>query len=204
MYQLHEMQRKADQIVADSHKNPIQAIAAAQALPVKISQRFPPRAHALEGIARENFKDNPGPAKQAIDEMRKAITDLDLSQQARFLSVASDLYLKMGEKESASKVIGEGFKVADKILEKDMNPDDPNKALKAYWPSSDAYRRFIDVQARLSHRGAADILKEIKDPEVRTVESIMLSRALLGLTMKRVRVEQKTKNDNMIMMMSEN
>lgn len=202
MYQMHEMQRKADEIINDSHKNPVQAIAAAQALPVKMGRMFPPRAHALEGIARENFKDNPGPAKQAIDEMRKAIADLDLSQQARFLSIAADLYFKMGDKESAGKVIGEGFKVADKILDKDMNPDDPNKALKAYWPASDAYRRFIDVQAKLSHRGAADILKEIKDPEVRTVESIMLSRALLGLAMKRVRVEQKTKNDNMIMMMS--
>ncbi len=202
MYQMHEMQRKADEIINDSHKNPVQAIAGAQALPVKMGRMFPPRAHALEGIARENFKDNPGPAKQAIDEMRKAIADLDLSQQARFLSIAADLYFKMGDKESAGKVIGEGFKVADKILDKDMNPDDPNKALKAYWPSADAYRRFIDVQAKLSHRGAADILKEIKDPEVRTVESIMLSRALLGLAMKRVRVEQKTKNDNMIMMMS--
>ena len=202
MYQVHEMQRRTSEIISDSHKNPVQAIAAAQALPVKMGQRFPPRAHALEGIARENFKDNPGPAKQAIDEMRKAIADLDLSQQARFLSIAADLYIKMGEKESASKVIGEGFKVADKILDKDMNPDDPNKALKAYWPSSDAYRRFIDVQAKLSHRGAADILKEIKDPEVRTVESIMLARALLGLSMKRIRVEQKTKNDNMVMMMS--
>jgi len=131
MYQVHEMQRRTSEIISDSHKNPVQAIAAAQALPVKMGQRFPPRAHALEGIARENFKDNPGAAKQAVDEVRKAITDLDLSQQARFLSIAADLYFKMDDKESAAKVIGDGFKVEGKILDKDMKPDDPNKALKA-------------------------------------------------------------------------
>jgi len=46
MYQVHEMQRRTSEIISDSHKNPVQAIAAAQALPVKMGQRFPPRAHA--------------------------------------------------------------------------------------------------------------------------------------------------------------
>jgi len=196
-YLRQEMQRKAAQIVSDSPANPIQAIAAALALPLTVAeQRNSPRAMALEGIARRNFKDNPMPARQAIDELRKAIVDLPLQTQAQFLGAAADLYLQMGEKESAAKVVEEGFKLSDKLFDLDINPDEPNKALKAWWPSTDSYRRFIEVQGRLSHRGATEILKEIKDPEVRTVESIMLSRSLLNLPMNRVRIQTKTKHGN--------
>ncbi|MBZ5525226.1 MAG: hypothetical protein LAP21_23615 [Acidobacteriia bacterium] len=198
-YMREEMRRKAFEIISDSHKNPIQAIAQAQALPLTVAdQRNSPRAQALEGIARENWKDNPIAARQAVDELRKAIVDLPLQVQVRYLSSAASIYQQLGEKESVEKVVSEGFNISEKILEKDLDANDPNKALKAWWPSADAYRSFIDVEAKLSHRGAANILKEIKDPEVRTVESIMLSRSLLGLAMKRVRVEEKTKSGHSI------
>jgi hypothetical protein len=197
-YMRVEMQHKAEQIVVDSRKNPIQAIAQALTLPVTIDQRNSPRANALEGIAKANIKDNPAAAKQATDELRKAIVDLALQSQARYLSSSASIYEQLGEKESTEKVVSDGFKLAEKILEKDLDANDPNKALKAWWPSADAYRSFIDVEAKLSHRGAANILKEIKDPEVRAVESIMLSRSLLGLAMKRVRVEEKTKSGRSI------
>jgi hypothetical protein len=200
-----EMERKARQIATDSTKNPIQAIAEAQGLPLRVGdERNSPRAEALEGIARANEKGNPMAAKQAVDELRKAVVDLPLKAQVQFLDSAAILYLALGEKESAAKVVSEGFKVAAKILENDLNPDDPNKALKAWWPSSDAYRRFIDVQARLSHRAAANILKEVKDPEMQTVESIMFSRSLLGLGMNRVRIEEKTKDSSSFMTFNTN
>jgi hypothetical protein len=205
MYMLQEMERKADRIADDSTKNPSQAIAEAQGLPLTLMEGMrSPRAQALEGIARANAKTNPTAAKQALDELRKAIVDVPLKTQVRFLSDSANLYLQMGEEESAAKVVSEGFKVSAKILDHDLNPDDPNKALKAWWPSADAYRRFIDIQARLSHRGAANILKEIKDAEMRTVESIMLSRSLLGLSMRLVRVEEKTKDMQSIMMQDAN
>ncbi|HWZ43264.1 MAG TPA: hypothetical protein VNW97_07290 [Candidatus Saccharimonadales bacterium] len=204
-YLLEESRRKAFQIIADSNKNPLQAIAQAQGLPMTVAdQRSSPRAQALEGIARENLKTSPGAARQAVDELRKTVVDLPLRAQVQFLASSADLYLQLGEKESAGKVVEEGFKLSAKILDHDLNPDDPNKALKAWWPSADAYRRFIDVETKLSHRGAVEILKEIKDPEVRMVESIMLSRALLGLAMKSVRTEENTKSGKSISVFDSN
>ena len=67
-------------------------------------------------------------------------------------------------------------------------------ALKAWWPSADAYQRFIDVQAKISQRDTLKVLKEIKEPEIRTVETIMYARALAGIPMKRSTVVERRKS----------
>jgi len=203
-YTLHEYQRKAQAIADDSGKNPTQAIAQAAALPVKVEgSGLSPRAQALQQIAKINAKDSPSSAKQALDELRKIIVDLPLRNQIQFLSTAANIYLQIGEKESAEAVVAEGFKVAEKLLAKDTNADDPNKALKAWWPSADAYCRFMQVEARISQRSAAKILKEIGDPEIRTSASIVFSRSLLDLPMKRFIVVEQRKDMNMTFVSSE-
>ncbi|HJT52531.1 MAG TPA: hypothetical protein VJ848_01670, partial [Candidatus Angelobacter sp.] len=78
-------------------------------------------------------------------ELRKVAPDMPLLRQAQALSTAADVYLKLGDPDSAEKVVSEGFKVAEKLLERDLNPEDPNQGLKAWWPSADAYRRFVEV-----------------------------------------------------------
>ncbi len=197
-YMRQEYQRKAQAIAADSAKNPTQAIAQAATLPVKLDDQggASPRSSALAEIAKINSTSNPGPAKQALDELRKIIVDLPLSNQIGYLSAAANIYLQIGEKESAEAVVSEGFKVAEKLLATDTSADDPNKALKAWWPSADAYRRFVEVQTKISTKSAATILKEIGDPEIRTSASIMVSRSLLDLPTKRFIVVEKRKNRN--------
>src|SRR5205807_1225357 len=138
-----------------------------------------------------------------LDELRKAIVDLPLKIQVNYLSAAANIYIQIGEKDSAEAVVAEGFKVAEKLLAKDINADDPNKALKAWWPSADAYCRFMGVEAKISQRSAAKILKEISDPEIRTSAAIMFSRALLELPMKRFIVTENRKNMNMTFVSSE-
>jgi hypothetical protein len=202
--QYQEAMRNAERIIRDSPNDPTQAIAQAAALPVKMLQGgVSPRGAALEGIARENAKESPAAAKRALDELRKIITDLPLKLQVQFLSSAANGYLQMGEQESVEKLVAEGFKIADKLLEKDLDPDNPNQALKAWWPSVDAYRRFIEIQTKISQRSAVKILTDIKDPEIRAYESIMVSRAMLGLPVKRFMIMEKTKNSNLVSMHSE-
>ncbi|HEV2992596.1 MAG TPA: hypothetical protein VG759_29460, partial [Candidatus Angelobacter sp.] len=122
--------------------------------------------------------------------------DLAPRNQIEALSTAARIYLKIGEKESAQAVVLEGFKAAEKMLAKDTDANDPNKALKAWWPSADAYRRFVEVQTNISPRSAAKVLKEIGDPEIRTSASITVSRSLLDLPTKRFVVAEKRKNQN--------
>ena len=195
--QLQEAMRKAEKIVSDAGQNPTQAIAQAAALPASIGNiRMCPRAQALDGVAQQVWKDSPSAAKQALDELRKLLPDLPLQLQVQYLGSAANMYLKLNDQESAEKAVTEGFKIADKILENDTNADHPNSALKAWWPSVDAYRRFIEVETKISDRKAIKILTEIKDPEIRTVESIMVSRSMLGMPVKRIMIVERSKSGN--------
>ncbi len=196
-----EMQRRNDLIMKMAETDPTQAIAQATVLPLTISMfGVSPRASALQGIARLNAKKQPAAGRQAVAELRKTAMQLPLDDQEKFLASSAKLYLEMDDKDKAEDVVGEALKVAAKMLENDMNPDDPNKALKAWWPSTNAYRQMVDIETKISHPATAKLLQEIKDPDVRTVESINFARALLGQTPKLVRVMVNRKDMNMHMM----
>ena len=206
-YMNQETMRKAQDIAQEGETDPTQAIARSMTLPVKLDGPMggnSPRALALEAIAKANVKKNPTGADQALSELRKLTTDLPPRLQSQYLSSAGDIYLQMDEKSNAEKVVSEGFKVAEKLLDNDANPDNPNQALKAWWPSADAYRRFVEVQAKISHPATLNVLKEIKDPEIRATESIMVARSLLGLPLKRFMVAERRKDTNMMMMTDNN
>jgi hypothetical protein len=193
-YLRQDARNKIDAIVKEAETDPIQAIAHTMTLPLKLDDgpvQTSPRASAMESIARSNVKKNSGGAESALAELRKIITDLPPRSQVQYLSSAADLYLQMDDKDKADKVVSEGFKVADRLLEQDINPDSPNQALKAWWPSTDAYRRFVEVETKISNPSTLNVLKEIKDPEIRTTESIMFARSLLGLPLKRFTVVEK-------------
>ncbi|MBZ5533324.1 MAG: hypothetical protein LAO20_17990 [Acidobacteriia bacterium] len=193
-----EIQRRQDLILQLAETDPTQAIAQASMLPVTIgsprSYGPAPRATTLEALARLTMKKNPTAARSALSELRKAIKDLPLGNQARHLATAANLYLQMEDVDRAEDVVGEGLSVAGKMLDIDINPDDPNKALKAWWPSADAYRQFVEIETKISHPATAKLLQEIKDPDVRTVESITFARALLAVPLKRFKVVAKIKS----------
>lgn len=193
-----ETQRRSDLILKEAETDPTQAIAQASALPLTIAAWMPsPRANTLEAIGRLSMKKQPASARQAVAELRKAITDLPMRDQFMYISHAADIYLQM-DKDKADDVVSDGLGVAAKLLDHDVNPDDPNKALKAWWPSTDAYRRLVEIETKISHPATAKMLQEIKDPDIRALESIMFARALLGLPMKRVTVVEKNKEGNRI------
>ncbi|HEY4679077.1 MAG TPA: hypothetical protein VIJ01_18060 [Candidatus Angelobacter sp.] len=193
-----ETQRRSNLILQEAETDPTQAIAQASALPLTIPLWTSPRALTLEGIARANMKKQPVSARQAVAELRKAVTDLPLRDQFTYISRAADIYLQMDDKDKAEDVVSDGLGVAAKLLDHDLNPDDPNKALKAWWPSTDAYRRLVEIETKISHPATAKLLQEIKDPDIRALESIMFARALLGLPMKRVTVAEKNKDGNRV------
>ena len=183
-YLRRDAQGRIEAIVQEAESDPAQAIAHCMTLPLQAGQASP-RADALEAIARANAKKDPGRADDALMELRKVAGDLPLEMQAHYLASAGGLYLEIGEKDKAGKVVNEGLKVSDKLLEQDAGDENPNKPLKAWWPSTDAYRSFIELQTKVSDRGALAALREIKDSEIRTLESIMFARSLLDLPSKR-------------------
>ena len=192
---------RAGQIVDEANNDPAQALAHATTLPVTLDgfMVMSPRGNALTAIAKIAVKTNPAVARQALADLRKIVPDMPLNLQAQSLHSAVTTYADMGETDDAERAISEGIKVADKLLENDLNPDDPNKALKAWWPSADAYRRFVEAQTKISRPDTLGLLKEIKDPDIRTIETITYARSILGLPTKQVRIQEKRKNMNRTM-----
>ena len=43
---------------------------------------------------------------------------------------------------------------------------------------------MVEVETKISHPATSKVLEEIKDADIRTVESITFARALLGLNVK--------------------
>lgn len=198
---LMELGRRAEQIARDSEKDPQQAIAEALSLPS--TKGFSPRARALGGIAQANVKKNPQAAKQALDELRKTIPDLVVPrEQIRPLATAARLYLQINETDAAEQTVSDGFKLSKELLVSDDDAEDPNKALKAFWPSVDCYRQFLEIETKISQKDAEKLLAEIQDPEMQTIERVMFINALLGKPMRVSVVSQKKKNDNYMMMTS--
>jgi tetratricopeptide (TPR) repeat protein len=203
MQAAEQARQQMKQVMDEAENDPVQALAHATTLPIVIADwTYSPRGNALAAIAQANVKKNTSVASQALSELRKIVPDMPLAGQAQALQSAANAYLKMGNTESAEKAVSEGLKVADKLLEKDLDPEDPNQALKAWWPSADAYRKFVEVQTKISPRETLNLLKEIKDPEIRAVQSVMYARALLGLPMKQATIVEKRKHMNRTSVMS--
>ncbi len=176
-----ELMRRVGQIVRSAGKDPQVALAAARGLPeVLPASEFSPREEALKGIARSVQKSNPGVAKEALGELMKTVERLDARSQALALHQAAELYFQLGDNAAAEKAIALGLKAAEKLLAIDTKADNPNKALKAHWPSATAYRMFVTLAAKISPLKAGQMIAEIDDPEIQVTQTIAVGNALLG------------------------
>ncbi len=192
---------RTQKIVDEAETDPGQALAHATTLPVSLDGMMmtSPRGNALTSIAKAAAKNNPAIAKQALADLRKIVPDMPLNTQAQSLQSAITTYIVMGDNDAAASAISEGIKVAEKLLEKDLNPDDPNQALKAWWPSANAYRSFVEAQTKIGRQQTLALLKEIKDQDIRTIESITYARTMLGLPTRQNRIQEKRKSMNRTM-----
>ena len=188
-----QLQPQIRQIIAQAEKDPKQALAAAMSLP----DFHNTRALALLRLAGATLKTSPGYAANALDELMKIIPSIHREiVQFDMLAGAGDDYLKLGNTDSAKKVVDQGFKLAEELYGTDTDADDPNQAFKAIWPSTSAWRRFIALATRISPQTALQAINNIPDPEIQSLETIALADSLLdaprGMEMVNVKTKSKT------------
>lgn len=169
--QMERMQR----IVADAEAHPQDALANVATL---TSPEM--KAQALQGIARVTWKKNPSAAKSALKQLVETLPQLELQQQVLPARAAAVLYLEMGEAGEARKTIEKGLESAAKLYKQDTDADDPNKALKAYWPSAGAYVGLLRLAGEIAPDWALEQLKAVPDDELRALAQISMASALLG------------------------
>ncbi|MGA3212777.1 MAG: hypothetical protein ABSD20_15835 [Terriglobales bacterium] len=162
------------------------------------------RAMCYEGIARVTWKKDSSVAHSALDKMLDTAEKMKPDEQLRFLKAATGLYVQMGEVENAKATIEKGMGVAAKSYASDANADDPNKALKAYWPATDAYRGLLNQAAGISPLWTMTLLKEISDPEVKVASETALAGRWLNVPLGASIIMTERKGNNQIMMSLDN
>jgi hypothetical protein len=166
-----ESQRSADEIIKKADTVPQLALSQAEAAPIGV------KVPALLGIARMYVKRQPSMSKEALSGVLTVTKDDSTGSQWRSANEAAELFLEMGEYDSAWRSCLLTSKLISVIYEKDSDADDPNQALKLFWPSVHAWRGVIHTTSKISVQRTFDILKEIPDPEIQVLEEVMVASA---------------------------
>jgi tetratricopeptide (TPR) repeat protein len=137
------------------------------------------RAQTYEYIARATAKNDKNAATKAIRAMLNAADKLQPSQGFVYYASAAAIYTQMDETEDAKKSIEAGLSVARKLYKDDSDDDDPNTALQAFWPSTNAFCTIMREAAHVSSTWAVSLLQDIKDPGLRVAAEIALAAGWL-------------------------
>jgi len=173
------------EIVHTAEDNPRQAMAAAATLPETIgSSVWPfvfPRAETYLGIARALMKKNPPFADDSLTQMAESVKDMAPHPQTTHLWLEGiAIAREMNEAGLALKLFRSGMEQADRLRNQDNDPDDPNTAIKAFWPSVCAYSGLVLNIVQISPQTALQRIQEIKDPEILLLLEVKLASKQLG------------------------
>jgi hypothetical protein len=168
-----ERQRMAE-IVADAPKHPQDALANAAVL-------SPPLAiGAYLTIARAAQIQAPSVARAALDRASALIDKVPLQQQLINIQQITSVYLQLQDDERAKRSLEQALEVADRLYKKDTNGDDPNRAPKAYWASTNGYKSILADAEKIDPAWAVTLLKEIKDDGIRVFNQVAMAEELIG------------------------
>jgi hypothetical protein len=191
------------EIVRMAGDNPRQAIAAAATLPESDGGRAfraeNPRAKALLAIARAVMKKNPSPAKEALEGMAEALQNAPHPYRGMgYWAEGMHIAREVGEVDLALKLFRSGMDQADKLGREDADPDDPNLALKAWWPSVSASWQLVRTASEISPGVALERVREIKDSEVLLLLEVRLANNGLGARIDQsiTMVHKKSSHEN--------
>jgi hypothetical protein len=182
-YQLDQQIRGQMQGVrGEIEQDPEQAYQDAMNLPLRyaLDKAGSPRATALKWVAMGVGKKNSTLARSAMNEARRLAQDVDPPRQALILAEVPDFYLKLGDEDGARGAIKDEMKLADRIYAIDTDSDDPNLAFKGAWPSANTWRVCIEEAAKVSPAFAEELLAQIPDPEIASLQRVMYANVLLG------------------------
>ena len=175
-----QMQERVDTLVNQADTDPAGALAKAVTLPIHgTSETSSPRAEALLGIARKAPVKKTSVSKSALDDFSK-IQDQLTPQEIAGIEELPELYLKVGDTDGARKAVDILVKAAGKIYEHDTDPDDPNKAFKGAWPSTDLWGKAIQQAAKISPGLPEEMIAGMPDSEISAFERVTFGSALLG------------------------
>jgi hypothetical protein len=129
--------------------------------------------------------DHPAQARAAIHEELGILPQIPEENRLGHLQMAADLFLRLGDLNSAAEVTGQGFTLARATYERELSADNLQKFPKGFWRSAEIYREMITLGVNASLDRTRKTLDDIPDPRLRELEEVMLARALVGVPVRR-------------------
>jgi hypothetical protein len=174
------LQEHVEDILKKADADPSGALATALLLPVHGTfESSSPRSRALLGIAEKTAAKKASVSKSALDDF-SAIQDQLTPQEMIGINRLPELYLRVGDVDGAKKAVDILVKAAKKIYEHDTDADDPNKAFKGAWPSTDLWGKAIQQAAKISPSLPDKIIADVEDAEIAAFETVAFAIALVG------------------------
>ncbi|HZD94773.1 MAG TPA: hypothetical protein VE133_10995, partial [Candidatus Sulfotelmatobacter sp.] len=146
------------------------------------------RVQAFEYIARATMKKDATVAASALAKMLTAIEKLNPERQPGYYSSAAGIFIAIGDPDAAKDAIEKGLTSAAQLFKQDTDSDDPNTALEAFWPSTNAYCALLRQARRISEAWALGLLKKIDDPEIRVAAEAAIAGSALDVPESRATI----------------
>jgi hypothetical protein len=118
-------------------------------------------------------------SKSALDEF-STIQDQLTPREMIGIDKLPELYLKIGDLDGARKAVDVLVKAAGKVYEKDTDTNDPNRAFKGAWPSTNLWRDAIKQAATISPSLPEEVISGLPDADIVAFEKVALASTLVG------------------------
>lgn len=185
-------ERQANEILKQAGDDPRQAIATAATLPVQAGHTVP-RSETLLRIAQVGWKKNSSASKEALEQMADSLQKVDPAMYGRVgvpigvglrvqycWSEGVELANKMKDTDLARSLLQEGMEQAERWKGVDGDDNNPNRALKAWWPSVVLLSALLRSAAHISSQTALELIHKLQDPDLVTLFQIRLANDRLG------------------------
>lgn len=203
-------QREGNEILKRAGDDPRQAIAASSTLPVQAGHTVP-RSETLLRIGQEAWNKHPSAAKEALEQMADSLKKVDPAMYGRVgfrvrqcWSDGVELANKMKDADLATSLLQDGLEQAERWKAVDGDDNDPNRALKAWWPSVALFSALLSSAAHISPQTALELIHKLQDPDLVTLFQIRLANDRLGVPVGGTQIGVKRKNENWQMILGAN
>jgi hypothetical protein len=168
--------RNRAELALDALKeDPDKAMSIAKTIPVASFQ-----ADVLGKIANSVGEKDPGSAKGILGQCVSMLDDIkDPSDRVNTWTIVAEAGHKIKDDKLSWQAIDRAMADATALYRLDADEDSPNKALREYWPSTQAYRRIVMTAAKLFGVDAEPLLLRISDPDLALLARVEMAQALL-------------------------
>ena len=145
-----------------------------------------PRVSVFEDFAVNCEElDNSAAARVALQAELEVLGQVPEKQRVAYLAAAADTYLRLGDREAATKAIETGFAAARALYDQEASLAALQNVPKGVWESAEAYREMTTLGVNASLDVTEKWIDDIPDDQLRELEQVMIARALLGVPVRR-------------------